>query len=169
MWHNTISLNGASTSTPDGPFLWLRNKRATARLLSLSPNRAEIEVDIPKNAVLPSGATHRRDIMIEGLRFSITEHVSAKDAFELASHLIVDHNYSVSDPTAVGRVELSKPSGQRLVLTYDAQLANHVIESIETSPTYGKLENGTRISLRNKLNTDKQILTYSLEYHDISQ
>jgi hypothetical protein len=169
MWHNTISINGASTSTPDGPFLWLHNKRATARLLSLSPNSAEIEVDIPKNAVLPSGATHRREIEIEGLSFSITEHVSAKAAFELASHLIVDHNYSVSDAGAFGQVELSKPSGQRLVLTYDAKLADHVIESLETSPTYGKLEKSTRISLTNKLKTEQQTLKYTLQYHDIPQ
>ena len=168
MWHNTISINGASTSTPDGPFLWLRNKRATARLLSLSPSNATIEVNIPKNAVLTSSATHRRDISIEGLRLSITEHVSANVAFQLASHLIVDHNYSISDPTVVGRVEISKQSGQRMVLTYDANLVDHVVESIDTSPTYGKLETSTRISLRNKVNIDEQILMYSLEYHDIS-
>ena len=163
MWHNTISLNGASTSTPDGPFLWLREKRASAKLLSISDEAATIEVDIPKNPVLPSGATHRRNVSLVGQRIEVIENVSAKVDFELASHLIFECSYSVSVASEDGYIHLSKVSENHVTVTYDPSQVNSLIETIETSPAYGKLEKSTRITFTNKHKSNQQTLAYTLE------
>jgi Heparinase II/III-like protein/Heparinase II/III N-terminus len=168
MMHNTISINGASTSTPDGPFLWLRSKRAAARLASIDGKHVEIEVDIPKSPAVPSGATHWRTLELSGLRLKVTERVQAQDSFELASHLIVDQGYAVSESSSAGQVALVSATGQSIVVTYDPMTIRHEIDSVETSPSYGKLEKSTRISLINVHQDGAQSLCYVFEMLDLT-
>ena len=168
MWHNTISINGASTSTPDGPFLWLKKKRATASLLSISDTGMQIEVKIPKSVALATEASHVRKITLNGDTVEVTDTVSATTPFTLASHLILAEEFNRVLNKDEGQIHLENTSGQGVKVSYDRAEINLEIDEIETSATYGKLEHSTRVTLNAKQALPMHVLKYSLSYNNVN-
>lgn len=165
MWHNTISINGASTSTSDGPFLWLKKKRASARLLTATQNSVEIEVTIPKSPSLESEARHIRHITLVGSTIEVTDTVCATIPFELSSHLVLAEEFKQVSQSGLGEIYFTKTPDGEIKITYDSSMMDQIVDEIETSSTYGKLEQNKRITFTSKNKAKKHVLAYSFSYH----
>ena len=165
MWHNTISINGSSTSTPDGPFLWLTKKRATAKLLASTPNSVEIEVTIPKSSAIAAQAFHNRTVTLDGAKIVVTDTVSSTEAFELSSHLIFAEDFNLAQ-NSTGQIQLRDASGQGVDISYDYAGTTTEVDEIETSSAYGKLEHSTRVTLTKEQALPKHVMTYTLSCHN---
>ena len=164
MWHNTISINGASTSTPDGPFLWLKRKRATARLNAITANSLAIDVDIPKNPQLSTPAHHQRHVSLNGAKILVKDTVTTRQDFELASHLILHESYEILDSENPNQLLFTSSEGAIVTISYDSGTCEWQLRNIETSPSYGKLESSTQITFSNKVKGSKQTLAYTIDF-----
>lgn len=91
--HNTLVLDGASSSVPDGPFSWGHAARAEAREWISRPRFDFFEGAHDGYQRLPDPAAHRRSVLfLKGDYFVVRDQVEARarHRFELYFHLAPD-------------------------------------------------------------------------------
>lgn len=161
MMHNTISINGTSTSTPSGPFLWLKSNRAEARLLEVSHNHISIEVSIPSNAHLKKPAKHVRQIELSGLQLTITDTVTCQEPFRLACHYLV-HSQKVSGGTSGANFDISHSQSSLEVLC-ESPVFSSQTDDVQVSPEYGSLIDCQRVTFSTVVSSCSQTLITNLK------
>lgn len=148
--HNTISIDGMSTSKPSGPFLWFAKNRAVGKLNYFS-NKADgfemgMEADIPN--FIGHGAPYlfRRTLKLARLNLEIQDLVQGTNNTTFASHFILSPDFELDRCSIIGETTFTDSLGNKISFHHNPALSYSNVDRVEVSETYAKLQESYRIS-----------------------
>ncbi|MBX3282608.1 MAG: alginate lyase family protein [Acidobacteria bacterium] len=151
--HNTLTVDGHSTSTSSGPFSWKTRANGTAKAWITDPIFDFFEGE----AELPAGGTHRRSVMyIRGDYFII------RDVVEMAGEHLFELNFRYAPGITPERDLEGDFVGDEHHRTFIFGSGGLTTKPDPVSPQYGRLVNSTRVRYAAKAADKAEFVTFVL-------
>lgn len=161
--HNCLTVNGESSSIPDGPFSW--STTAKSKLLEWSENDEAVIFRGTHDGFGRFGVIYERGITFDKKAIIVVDDIiksTTSNSYELNFVLSPDIDAKITENF---RVVLTSKQGKRVLLTIDTKMAPDngaqrgvwSIENFRVSPRYGSLADSTKLIFKTKASGDLQI------------
>ncbi|MEI7560762.1 MAG: heparinase II/III-family protein, partial [Actinomycetes bacterium] len=150
--HNCITVNGASSSVPDGPFLW--NPKRTAADVALDAISSDPELQMTTKATLPKlkgirpSCTQLRRVTLHHGQLRVEDKVTSRTGVESAQHFLLAPGFQVADAGSgpTNSISFVKQGTGTMAFSFDEGCVTLTVDEVPVSPSYGKLESAVRVS-----------------------
>ena len=165
--HNTVSINGRSTSLASGAFLWLDKNRAVSTLDSINEqsNSISIITRVPKMNFHATNIVHRRSLEFSGNSIVVVDQISAGHPVWSASHFLIAPEFEELRKREEGVAIFRDSTGNQMRFKYDSDLIVPKLERVKYAPSYGYLDETYQLSFesRNLAKTATIIISIDLQ------
>lgn len=168
--HNSITVGGAGTSVPDGPFLW--NPKRTASHPSFSvdptPNGTLITMAcrLPRIPRVRPACEWHRSVLAAGLGMEIEDIVDSSSPTELSQHFVLGKGFDVVHAdSSSGTFVFQAPDSGRIDFRVEGPIGGYRIDDVEISESYGQLAITKRLTIDSVHSTTKPVIRTSVNFN----
>jgi hypothetical protein len=159
--HNTVEVDGASSSEPAGPFQWSHIARCTAERWLSRPRFDFFSGSHDGFRRLPDPALHRRSILfLKGEYWLVRDHIEAAGEHEVRAHLHFAPELSLSvEGSRIVAADAGEHGPEALTAFALGRGARVLLDRAPVSPAFGELTEGPTATIATVGRGDQEIFT----------
>ena len=163
--HNTVSINGRSTSMASGAFLWLEKNRAISALDEINGKSGSLSIitKVPKMNFHSTNIVHRRSLDFSDNGIVVNDQITSGHPVWSASHFLIAPEFAELRKKETGVAIFRDSTGNQMRFIYDSDLIELRLERAKYSPSYGYLNETYLLSFESRNLTKTATIIISID------